>query len=821
MASCITRLLFAATGVAATTSLFVDPNVGNDATNDGSLSRPLQTLAKAQTVVRSFCKRSRAGTHAVPTTLSFGPQDSGASATARVTYKAYCNPTALSDLTILPYPYVMNSTTQLRYLWNGVNSPSTSTTLPPLALPPVCFDLVGVGHTCYTVEAPCVSDCMTACQRNVDKRIYSTAVYDQFYLLFGRDLHSEDECVGLCVRMCSTCEQPILSGMQTITNGAWALFAAPAWMAPLSPIYSLSLAGRNVQTITELYLNGDTRLPRAGFPNSNGSYGSQYAPAFNGSARSFAFDPTSFSAKTAHWTNLASIAVEVRLSSGANVWYNAASLVSNVIGLGAGGGTLSPTVFQNGVPWNATTARVRAENIFAEFYDATTSMLYVIPPAGVSLASASISFPTVKQLLQIQGTPGIDLGYSVPGYYTIITANETETAAPRNQAGWTSHLTFDGLIFTGTTRTEMELYEALPGHPWTQTRVAAVYIESARDIVIRRSTFTNLRGNAIMISGRNEAIHVVHNHFKQLGATAVTVLPRGVTAFPNLSRFEIFNTLLSNISFNQIHDFGLVTTQSAAIWMLSTNQTTVRGNLVYNIPPSGVSYSITNGNGDATKPGYLLRPLSTPVSPAAVLANSLSTTYSVVVDIGRFDIPVVAKLIGAPICLPAQGRGGALYGHQHSGCSGCCPTTSGTSTIRNTALPAITGLAMPLRPGDLLQLQVTSAPYYNAPVDVFVGFHIVTPNRIVEVPNWRFHWQVRTRSCVVATTTQVITCGGPCGCPLTNIASHLSCAIGYDPIPTSVACSGPYDSWSTCQSGVLGRVLYYNCSMTCTTTVCT
>ncbi|EQC29476.1 hypothetical protein SDRG_12724 [Saprolegnia diclina VS20] len=779
---CITRLLFLVTGAAATTSLYVDPNVGNDVTNDGSLARPLQTIAKAQAVVRSLLQAQqvsgvyspidvvlRAGTHTVSSTLSFGPQDSGASASARVSYKAYCNPSAPSDLTVLPYPYIMNATAQLRYLWNGVNRPSawtgpadplaqlgiralSSTTLPPLVLPPVCFDLVGVGHTCYTVEAPCVSDCMTACQRNVDKRIYSTAVYDQFYLLFGRDLRSEDECVGLCVQMCTTCEQPILSGMQTITNGAWTPFVAPAWMAPARPIYSLNLAGRNVQSISDVYLNGDTRLPRAGFPNAvlqpNGSCTSQYAPTFNGSARSFAFDPTSFSSKLAYWTNVASMFIEVQLGSGANVWYSAASLASNVIGLGAGGGQVSPQVFRNGVPWNATTARFRAENIFAEldapgewFYDAATSTLYLIPPTGVSLASASISFPTVKQLLQIQGTPGIDLGYSAPGYYTIITANETETAAPRAQAGWTSHLTFDGLTFMGTARTEMELYEALPGHPWTQTRVAAVYIESARDIVIRRSTFTNLRGNAVMLSGRNQEIHVVHNHFKQLGATAVAVLPRGVTAFPNLYRFEIFHTMLSNISFNQIHDFGLVTTQSAAIWMLSTNQTIVRGNLVYNIPPSGVSYSFTNSNGDATKPGYLLRPLPAPVSPATVLANSLSTTYAVVVDIGRFDIPVVAKLIGAPICAPSQGRGGALYGQQHSGCSGCCPTTSGTSTIQNTALPAVTGLAVPLRPGDMLQLQVTSAPYYSAPVDVYVGFHIVTPNRVVEVPGWRFHWQ--------------------------------------------------------------------------------
>ncbi|OQS00737.1 hypothetical protein ACHHYP_02818 [Achlya hypogyna] len=671
-------------------SLYVDPALGNDISNDGSLAHPFQSIPKAQAAVRDLLRAQqiagtpapidvilRGGTHVLSSTLTFGPQDSGSTALNRVSYKAYCNPTAPSDLTVLPYPYVMNTTTELRDLWNGVSSPASwtgpadplaqlgirpsSTPSPPVVLPPVCFDLVGVGHTCYTVEAPCVSDCMTACQRNVDKRVYSTAVYDQFYLLFGRDLRNEDECNGLCARMCTTCEQ---------------------------------------------------------------------------------------------------------------------------------------------------------------FFDAATAMLYVIPPVGVNLQTSTISFPVLKQLVQVQGTPGIDVAFSVPGYYTILTAGETETAAPAPQVGWTSHLTFDGITFTGTLRSEMELYEALPGHPWTQTRVAAVYIESADDIIIQRSTFRQIGGNTIVISARNQGVQVVHNHFYSVGATAVAVLPRGVTAFPNIRSFEFMNTIASNISYNQMHDYGQVTTQSAAILLLAANRTTVKGNLVFAIPTGGVSYSISNANGDETKPGYLVRPLAAPITLPVTLATSLATNYTTVVDIGRFDISVVAKIIGAPICPPSQGRVGALYGQQHSACSGCCRTTSGTASIQNTALGSQSLLAVALRPGDQLQLQVTSAPYFEAPVDVYVGFHIVTPNRLVEIPAWRFVWQVKTRPCTLVTTTQVVACGGPCGCPATQVAANLVCSAGYDPIPTSLGCTGPFDSWSSCNAGALARVLYYNCTMTCTSTVC-
>nr|AIG55890.1 secreted protein [Achlya hypogyna] len=885
-------------------SLYVDPALGNDISNDGSLAHPFQSIPKAQAAVRDLLRAQqiagtpapidvilRGGTHVLSSTLTFGPQDSGSTALNRVSYKAYCNPTAPSDLTVLPYPYVMNTTTELRDLWNGVSSPASwtgpadplaqlgirpsSTPSPPVVLPPVCFDLVGVGHTCYTVEAPCVSDCMTACQRNVDKRVYSTAVYDQFYLLFGRDLRNEDECNGLCARMCTTCEQPVISGMKTLVNAAWSTYTPAAWHQPTGTIYKLNLTSQGVTSMTQLYLNGNTQLPRAGFPDSilrvlsefivdiiiaDGSWVPAYLPVLGGSARTLSFNTSTFSTKITNWTSLSTASVEVKLRTGENVWYTLYNRTNGSFELGAGGGMVirrfrrcviislgqvSQTIFENGAA--TTTASFRTENIFAEvcdvqcasyeivviFFDAATAMLYVIPPVGVNLQTSTISFPVLKQLVQVQGTPGIDVAFSVPGYYTILTAGETETAAPAPQVGWTSHLTFDGITFTGTLRSEMELcifalrclsdsyiYEALPGHPWTQTRVAAVYIESADDIIIQRSTFRQIGGNTIVISARNQGVQVVHNHFYSVGATAVAVLPRGVTAFPNIRSFEFMNTIASNISYNQMHDYGQVTTQSAAILLLAANRTTVKGNLVFAIPTGGVSYSISNANGDETKPGYLVRPLAAPITLPVTLATSLATNYTTVVDIGRFDISVVAKIIGAPICPPSQGRVGALYGQQHSACSGCCRTTSGTASIQNTALGSQSLLAVALRPGDQLQLQVTSAPYFEAPVDVYVGFHIVTPNRLVEIPAWRFVWQVKTRPCTLVTTTQVVACGGPCGCPATQVAANLVCSAGYDPIPTSLGCTGPFDSWSSCNAGALARVLYYNCTMTCTSTVC-
>ncbi|OQR97041.1 hypothetical protein THRCLA_07102 [Thraustotheca clavata] len=841
-------------------TMYVDPVLGNDVGNDGTLAKPWKTLVKAQSITRQLLATQkttgvyapidvvlRGGSHSIASTLVFGPGDSGYSAVNRVTYRAYCNANLPSDMSILQYPYVMNSSTDPRYLWNGVDNKalwagptnplsqlgvnSTATpTSPPLVLPTVCFDLVGVGHTCYSTEASCVSDCIIACSQNVDKRVYSSAIYDQFYLLFGRDLRNEDECVGLCSQMCTTCEQPIISGMKTITNGAWTPYTPPSWLQPNGTIYQLSLASLGVKSISDLYINGNTLLPRAGFPNSvlvNGTWKSRYSPVVNGTERSLSFNPRTFAANTQRWANYDSISIEVMLVNGSNLWYNVYNVSTSTISLGAGGGQMTPSYFANGAPWSTGNATFRCENDFAEldapgewYFDTLTSTLYMIPPVGVTLTSASISFPLVKQLVQVQGTSGTDLSYSIPGYYTILTAALSETAYPQLQP-FTSHVTFDGIIFSGTERTEMELYEALPGHPWTQTRhykllmnltilVAAVYIESASDIVIQRSIFTQIGGNALILSGRNENIQIVHNHFQRIGGAAISVLPRGVMPFPNIYQYQFMNTMTSNISYNQIHDYGLVVAQSSALMLLATNLTVVTNNLVYNIPSGGVSYSQSSSNGDQSKPVYLLRPFVTPVSLPVTLATNLSFNYSINVDLGRFDIPMVAKIIGGPICPRSQGRGGALYGQQHSGCFGCCPTTSGTSIIQNPSNPNTSPTVASMSPGNVFQLQVTSAPYFDAPVDVFIGFHIVTPNRLVEVPSWRFRWTVKTRPCSIVSIQQPVSCGGPCGCPLSNVAANMPACV-----------SGPFDSLSTCSTGSLGRVLYYNCTMMCTSTTCT
>ncbi|RHY52502.1 hypothetical protein DYB34_000709 [Aphanomyces astaci] len=240
--------------------------------------------------------------------------------------------------------------------------------------------------------------------------------------------------------------------------------------------------------------------------------------------------------------------------------------------------------------------------------------------------------------------------------------------------------------------------------------------------------FGRLGGNAIFVSGRTEYVHIALNHFTQVGATAVSIVAKSVTPGDPTHPRQFLHSRRTTVSYNQMHDYGLVTRQSAAVLVVGTSQTIVYNNLVYAIPVGGVSYSAANANAgiDSNVAQLLVRPLESPVVLAETLAPLLGGLYTTPLNLGRIDrvvYPLQAKIIGGPECAPAMGRVGALYGQQHAGCSDCCLTTQGTASIRNAPLgmSAFT-LVVPVQPGNVLDIQVEGREYTR--IGVYDGSEI-------------------------------------------------------------------------------------------------
>lgn len=389
------------------------------------------------------------------------------------------------------------------------------------------------------------------------------------------------------------------------------------------------------------------------------------------------------------------------------------------------------------------------------------------------------------------------------------------------------------------------------------TRIAAFFMETVANILIEHCTFEKTGGNALMISGESDNVTILNNNVSFLGSNGISVLAR--TGFQrNSFQTPVLTHLLyarnTNISFNQVHHFGQQIAHSAAIMVVGARQTSVHGNVIYAFPAidganmaralAGGTYHIENARGASYETATPLIRSITVLPIATTLAQNLSLQYVVSVPVLGFDVPIVAKLVGAPECVSGTGRVESLYGEQlpftYTKCSGCCSVHNNFAQIRvagPTATPwaSATSRQVTINPGDVLELAATSSVYFNSVIDVYLAFHIVTPNQIVNLrvnsDQTSVKWQILTRKCQYTEHLYQQTCGGPCAssgaCGNSNVAIQTNgdamvCRDGFEPDLQSLTCSGPFDQYKDCDgNGVLASHLYYNCSMQCLASTCT
>ncbi|KAJ0396060.1 hypothetical protein ATCC90586_000931 [Pythium insidiosum] len=813
--------------------------------------------------------------------------------------------------------------------------------LPPTDVGDVCVDKVGVGHTCYADGsisagaggvgmATCVSGCMTACAEHIARPKHSDALVQRFRHLFGKDLTREEDCVERCSLSCRVgCERATISGAKRIAPGAlttWALHRTLTTAngstlfvltADLTPHLPPGAAAADTPTIfTTLYANG-ALLPRAGFPDCQptprpppkaqlSAWRCAYAtPLSFPKPNVVRFDAASFSSRVGSWsaTSLANAELELRPrvspspASADNAIYRltAVDVAKSELTLGAGGSQVTPELFARGlndrdVP--PRSAAFRVENVLEEldahgewFFDPQTKQLFLIPPAPAATAAAAIAqlealeleLPLLHQLVRVSG--------SRENQYTQA-ARASSTLVETDSTAFAGSLVFRSLVFSGTQLLPSDVYERVPSPlsalgpaspPWTTARVAAVFLETVRDVTVELCAFDRIGGNALMVSGASQRVRLTNNNVSFVGSSGIVLLARAVeprdpyrAGAASLTVAVAPRLLVSRdavVAFNQVHHIGRRVARSAAVAAIGAVRSTIDGNLIYGLPvDSAVGYLVSNADGAAatratalatsvppstlsaaSSVGPLIRAINA-ISIAETLAQDLSIAYEMAVPLGGFDIPIVAKLIGAPTCPTGSGRDGALYAEQQpvskmydwgASCSGCCSLHANSAQLRVDRGPqsvdwgVATSREVIVRPGESITLRANASSLFNALVDVYVGFHVVTPNGIHELPT-RARWRIRTRRCRYAEDTYRAQCFGPCrgpnamGCGNSNAGIQqvppgraLQCRAGYEADRTTHVCEGPFEALADCDgSGVAKSQLYYNCSIACFTTSC-
>jgi hypothetical protein len=141
------------------------------------------------------------------------------------------------------------------------------------------------------------------------------------------------------------------------------------------------------------------------------------------------------------------------------------------------------------------------ENVFeeldapGEFYaDRRTRTLYIYPPAGIDLRTATVQVVSLRHLIELRGS----------------------TAAP---VRW---LTFRGFTFTQTARTFMETREPLLRSDWTIYRGGAFVFDGTEDCTLADCFFDQVGGNAVFVNNYNRRANVQACRIERSGAGGVT-----------------------------------------------------------------------------------------------------------------------------------------------------------------------------------------------------------------------------------------------------------------------------------------------------------
>lgn len=180
--------------------------------------------------------------------------------------------------------------------------------------------------------------------------------------------------------------------------------------------------------------------------------------------------------------------------------------------------------------------------------------------------------------------------------------------------GPVNNIRIEDLAFKDTEPTFLKATEPLLRSDWKFYRVGAVTIENASAVVVSNSDFSDLGGNAIVVSGQASHVRIAGNHIRAVGGTAIAFVGRPEAVRSPL--FEYHEQLeLSAIDRtpgpksdhyprdsvaedNLIHDIGLVDKQAAGVEIAMAARISIDHNSIYQVPRAGINV------GDGTWGGH-------------------------------------------------------------------------------------------------------------------------------------------------------------------------------------------------------------------------
>eukprot|EP00980_Cylindrotheca_fusiformis_P030251 scaffold24611_cov166-Cylindrotheca_fusiformis.AAC.4 len=158
----------------------------------------------------------------------------------------------------------------------------------------------------------------------------------------------------------------------------------------------------------------------------------------------------------------------------------------------------------------------------------------------------------------------------------------------------TSDISITNVGFRDTAPTYMEEWSPPSGGDWSLHRGGAVFMENVSDVTISNCTFRRLDGNAVFLSRRTRNVTVEESLFEWLGENAIATWGDTDHYDATAEHFPM-HTLIERNVFREI---GIYQKQSSAVGQSKAALTTIRDNIMFNMPRAAINFNDMVGGGD-------------------------------------------------------------------------------------------------------------------------------------------------------------------------------------------------------------------------------
>ena len=162
------------------------------------------------------------------------------------------------------------------------------------------------------------------------------------------------------------------------------------------------------------------------------------------------------------------------------------------------------------------------------------------------------------------------------------------------QATPVKDLTIKGVNFRDSTAVYEEQWEVPSGGDWALHRSAAIFLTGTVNATVQGGTFKRLDGNAIMLNGYNRDATITQNEFVYIADNVIAGWGE-TKEWDGRNGDQPRNTLVSE---NFIHELGFFEKQSSAFFQAKTAQTTIKDNVMFNMPRAAINFNDGFGGGN-------------------------------------------------------------------------------------------------------------------------------------------------------------------------------------------------------------------------------